>query len=194
MAFLENFIASFILLFFIMDPLVSIPLFISLTKGLSGPERQKSADRAVVVATILALLFLFFGTAILSAFRVSLASFKVFGGIVLALLALETILGFKLDGAKKSKDGLNVATVIIATPMLTGPGVITTEIILVSQFGYLPVLAATIATALVSWLILRSSTYVHKKLGENALTIAIKVIGLLLGAVGVEFIRSGLAG
>ena len=192
MAFLENFIASFIVLFFIMDPFASIPLFVSLTKGLKEAERSKAADSAVLVAAILALAFLFFGTAILSAFRVSLASFKIFGGIVLALLALETILGLGTGGAKKKPD-VHVATVIIATPMLTGPGVITTEIILASQFGVAPVLAATLAVSGVSWLVLRGSSYVKKAVGDNALDVAIKVIGLLLGAVGVEFIRSGLA-
>ena len=192
MVFLEDFIASFIVLFFIMDPFASIPLFISLTRGLKEGERSKAADSAVLVAALLALAFVFFGTAILGAFRVSLNSFKVFGGIVLSMLALETILGFKPKDEKKAD--VNVASVIIATPMLTGPGVITTEILLVSQFGYPPVLAATLASVLLSWLVLRSASFIQKAFGSNNLDVAIKVIGLLLGAVGVESIRSGLAG
>lgn len=193
MAFLEEFVASFVVLFFIMDPLASIPLFISLTKGVSDAEREKSADTAVLVAGLLALVFMFFGNAILGAFRVSLNSFKIFGGIVLALLAIETILGIT-SGKDKKKPDVHVATVIVATPMLTGPGVITTEIILASQFGYAPVLAATITVLVASWVVLRAASRIEKAAGRNALDVAIKVIGLLLGAVGVEFIRSGLAG
>ncbi len=97
-------------------------------------------------------------------------------------------------GGDKKKPDVHVATVIVATPMLTGPGVITTEIILASQFGYTPVLAATIAAIVLSWIVLRASPRIEKAVGGNTLDVAIKVIGLLLGAVGVEFIRSGLAG
>ncbi len=191
MDFLTNLVGAFSLIFAIIDPFASVPVYLSLTKGCSDEEKLSSADNAIIVAGIIALAFLFFGNSVLSAFGVSMSSFKIFGGLVLCLLALETVLGISFGKGISGKD-VNVASVIIATPLLTGPGVMTTMVVLGAQFGLLTTLFATMFALLASWLIIRNSNLLAKAVGRNSLDVASKVMGLLLGAVGVEFIRLGL--
>lgn len=190
---LTGFIASFTLIFAIIDPFASVPLFLMLTKKFEEDERKKSADNAILVAGILAVAFIIFGTSLLSVFGITLSSFKIFGGIVLGLLAIETVLGITFGNTNENKD-MNVATVIIATPMLTGPGVITTVIVLSNQYGVITSLAATITALLLSWVILRNSGILAKAVGKNTIEVASKVMGLLLGALGIQFILTGLLG
>jgi multiple antibiotic resistance protein len=191
MDFLTGFITAFSLIFAIIDPFASIPMFLTLTKGHTFEEQVSSADNAIVVAGVIAIAFLFFGTALLGIFGVSINSFKIFGGIVLALLAVETVLGISFGSANKPKD-IQVATVIIASPMLTGPGVITSMVVLTSIYGMGITFAATICALALSWIILRNSPRIVKLVGNNNLEIAAKVMGLLLGAMGVQFILAGL--
>lgn len=190
MAFFEAFLKSFFLLFIIMNPFASVPLFLTLTRGLSRREVGESANNAVVVAGLLLFVFLFFGHSILNAFDVSFSSFQIAGGIVLFLLALEIVLGIKLIDRHASK--LHAAAVIIGTPLLTGPGVITTVIILSGEFGWSVVAAAGTAALLSAWLVLRNSFQLEKRLGGAAIEAISKITGLLLAATAVELIRTGL--
>ncbi|HXZ24065.1 MAG TPA: MarC family protein, partial [Methanomassiliicoccales archaeon] len=119
---LEQLVYAVALLFFIFDPFASLPIFICMTKGFDDKEKLKSANNAVFVAGLLFVIFTVLGTNLLSVFGVSVDSFRVAGGIVLILMAVEIIFGFKLT----KQDNSSVAWVIIATPILTGPGVITT--------------------------------------------------------------------
>lgn len=132
MDLLASFITSFITLFVIMDPFASLPAFIALTKGFNDSQRMKSANKAVLIAGILALIFLFAGTALLDVLGISLGSFRVAGGILLALLGLETVLGFSFNHHEKKRD-LNAVAVLIATPLLTGPGLLSSLILLSSN-------------------------------------------------------------
>lgn len=193
MTLLSNFLASFSLIFAIIDPFASVPIFLILTKKFTDEERQKSADNAIMVAGGLAIAFIIFGLSILGIFGITLESFKIFGGVVLGLLAVETVLGISF-GKKHEVNDINVASVIIGTPLLTGPGVITSVIVLSTQFGTSIVLTATVCALGISWLIIRNSGILVKILGQNTIDVAAKVMGLLLGALGVQFIRAGLLG
>ncbi len=192
MDFVAAFVSAFAILFAIMDPFASIPLYLSLTKKMSDADKKAAANNAVIVAAVIAFAFLFFGMQVLDAFGVTLASFKVFGGFVLALLALESLLGFEFR--KGGQSDPHVASVIIATPMLTGPGVMTAVIVLSVQFGLLPTAAAAAAALLIAWLILTNSLRLQKAIGSNTIEVASKVMALLLGAVGIELIRAGITG
>lgn len=192
MAFLEDFLKSFALLFFIMNPLASLPLFLKITGKLKSKEVAHNASNAILVAGSLLFVFLLFGNAVLDLFGVSFASFQVAGGIVLLLMGLELVLGLKFlnQGAKK----VDAAIVIVGTPLLTGPGVITTVIILHSEVGLAVAAAAGIASLALSWLFLRFGSQLEKRVGEAAIESGSKVMGLLLAATAVELIRKGLVG
>ncbi|MBI5225777.1 MarC family protein [Candidatus Micrarchaeota archaeon] len=192
MAMFDQFIYAFVTLFVILDPFASIPAFLTLTRKLSDEDRRAVAHKAVLLAGILAFVFLFSGQTILNMLGVSLSSFKIAGGIVLGLMGLETILGFEING-NKEKDNDSIA-VLIATPLLTGPGVITTSILLGHQVGLMVTAAAAFLALALAFIILHFAPRLHKVLGEKTINVFSKIMGLMLLALAVEFIRTGMAG
>jgi multiple antibiotic resistance protein len=187
MAGFEELIYATTLLFFIFDPFATVPLFITLTKGQSEKEQATSANKAVLVAGILFVIFALIGAEVLHLFSITTDAFRIAGGIVLLLMAMEIIFSLRLS---KSED-TSVAWVIIATPLLSGPGVITTAILLVHLYGYFTVLIAGVISLAVTWGIMRNSLLISRKVGSNAIEIFSKIIGLLLAAIAVEFIMRG---
>ncbi len=192
MAFVDQFIYAFVTLFVILDPFASIPAFLALTRKVSDEERRRIAHRAVFLAAILAYVFLFTGESILDMLKIELSSFKIAGGIVLGLMGLETIMGFSING-KKKEDHDSIA-VLIATPLLTGPGVITTTILLSQQVGMLVTAAAAFLALALAFIILHFAPLLKKALGEKVINVFSKIMGMMLLALAVEFIRTGLAG
>ncbi len=192
MAFIDQFIYAFVTLFVILDPFASIPAFLALTRKVSDEERRRIAHKAVFLAAILAYVFLFTGHGILTMLGVTLSSFKIAGGIVLGLMGLETVLGIQLKGNKK-EDSDSIA-VLIATPLLTGPGVITTTILLSQQVGMLVTGAAAFLALSLAFIILHFAPLLKNVLGEKVINVFSKIMGLMLLALAVEFIRTGLAG
>jgi multiple antibiotic resistance protein len=184
---LEGLVYSAVLLFFIFDPFASLPIFMAMTKDQSEKERMRSANNAVLVSTILFVIFALVGTLLLDLFGVSVDGFRIAGGIVLLLMAVEIIFGLSFTKAGEK----DVAWVIVATPILTGPGVITTAILLVSKFDVVTTLLAGAFALIVTWLLLHNSIYIVRLVGNNAIEIFSRVIGLLLAAVAVEYIMQG---
>lgn len=192
MAFLDSFIYAFVTLFVILDPFASIPAFLSLTRKLPNEKRQNIANKAIVIAALLVYVFLFTGQSILQMLGITLSSFKIAGGIVLGLMGLETVLGVEINGDKK-KDTDSIA-VLIATPLLTGPGVITTTILLGQQVGQITTAAAAFLALGLAFIILHFAPRLHQAFGDKVINVFSKIMGLMLLALAVEFIRTGLAG
>jgi multiple antibiotic resistance protein len=184
---LEGLVASAVVLFFIFDPFASLPIFISLTKDQDQAQMIKSANRAVIVAALLFVVFALVGEDILALFGISISSFRVAGGLVLMMMAIEVIFGIEISKHKNE----DVAWVVIATPILTGPGVIATAILLVDQYDVVTVLLAGGFALFITWLALHNSVYIVKKLGRNAIEIFSRIIGLIIAALAVEYILSG---
>ena len=191
--FVSAVFVSFLTLFVIMDPFASLPAFFSLTKKCKEKEMKQTATKAVVIAGILAVVFLFGGLEILKVLSITLDDFKIAGGIVLMLLGLENVLNFTFSHGENKEEGLESAVVLIATPLLTGPGLITTLIVLSQTQGYVPVFAALIGALLLSWIILYNATLARKILGDRVITVFSKIMGLILIALGISFIKGGLA-
>lgn len=184
---LEGLVVAATLLFFIFDPFASLPMFLTLTKDQSEKEKISSANRAVMVATILFVIFALIGQYVLDLFSITPDGFRIAGGIVLLMMAIEVIFGFSFS---KQTDG-NVAWVIVATPILTGPGVITTAILLVVRYDVITVLIAGFFALMITWILLRNSVLIVKHLGHNTIDIFSKVVGLLIAAMAVEYIMKG---
>ena len=142
---------SFIALFVIMDPVGSLPLFISLTKGMPIKEVKNNVDRAVFVAGVLLFVFLFLGLNIFDFFRIDLDSFQIAGGIILLIIGVLYVFGASLKFVKAHGSDLSIP---IGTPLLTGPGVIMTTVILVKENGTIVTIIAAFMTLLATWLIL----------------------------------------
>ena len=187
---LDGLIYAATLLFFIFDPFASVPLFIAMTKGLDDKAMATSADRAVLVAAILFFVFVLIGQPLLSLFGITIEGFKIAGGLVLLLMAMEIVFGLNLI---RSSDQ-NVAWVIIATPILSGPGVISTAIILSVQLDPITVLLAGTFSLLITWVLMRNAHRFVEAVGTNVIDVFSKVVGLLIAAIGIEYMLSGITG
>ncbi len=189
MNFIADILKSFFLLIFILDPFLGAVVFITLTKGMSSRERIQQAFLAVSVAFLLLVVFLFTGRHLFMLLGVSFPSFMVAGGVILLLLGIEEILG--LEFSKKGAD-TKVAAVVIGTPLLCGPGAITSAIILAEKHGYLVPLLAMVLALFVTWIILYSAERIAQLLGEKIIEVLSRVMGLLLAAIAVEYVKEGI--
>jgi len=181
---------SFAALFIILDPLLSVPIFTDMTRGLSSKAVIEQAWIAVAVAGILMYAFLFFNFLIFDTLGIDLPSFQVAGGILLFILGLQEVLGFEIPQAKSHRT--NVAGVVIGTPLLCGPGTITTVLLLSKDYGlYVPFVAITLSL-LATWFILRYSYAIQRVLGDLVTDIMAKVLGMLVAAIAIGIIADGL--
>jgi multiple antibiotic resistance protein len=176
-------------LFIILDPLLSVPLFVSMTKGKGAREVSREAGIAIGVAGVLMYLFLFGNFVIFETLGITLASFQVAGGIFLFLLGMQETLGITIGTVRKTESS---AAVIIGTPLLCGPGTITTVLLFSKEFG-IPVVALASALSLAgSWLVLRYSAFIQRVLGETVTDVMGKVLGMLVAAIAVKIIVAGV--
>ncbi len=187
----------------ILDPLLSVSMFINLTQNLNKKEVIKQAFIATSVAGALMLSFLLFNDIVFDLLGIELESFKVAGGIILFILGLQIVLGIDIGGSSAGHKSLSspdrvgkkaMAGVIIGTPIMCGPGAITTVMILGAQDGILITLIAILLALVCIWLILVFSTVIKKVLGETVLVILSKIMGLLLTAIAVHTIWTGILG
>jgi len=186
---LEEVLKSFLSLFVIMSAFTSIPVFLSLTSNMDDRQKAKVASHGVGIAAIVLFIFLFFGKAILSVFGIDFNSLKIAGGIVLSILGIDLV--FDISPARKGYES-SPAIVLIGTPLLSGPGVIVTTIILVKEYNELVTTVAAVAALALSWLILWGSRYFVKVLGKYGVEVTSRVTGILLVAVAVEFVVAGV--
>lgn len=188
--FISSVLISFITIFVVMDPIPGIIPFLAYTKKNTDEQRKACAGKAVLIAGALAVLFLFAGPALLDFLHISFADFKIAGGILLALLGVETVLGITIG--HHNKESINDVAVLIATPLLTGPGLATSLIVLARDNGLGSTLVALALALILSWLTLLNSIKLRNIVGEQMINIAAKIIGLLLLALGIAYIRAGL--
>ena len=191
--FLSSVIISFVTIFVIMDPFPGIIPFLNLTNKCTDLDKRICATKAVTIAGIIALVFLFIGNGLLSILHITLNDFKVGGGIVLGLLGLETILDISFKKNKKGS-GIEDIAVLIATPLLTGPGLVSSLIVLSNENGLASTIVALGLALLLSWVILINSIKLKQIVGDNIIHVAGKIIGMLLLALGISYIKNGLLG
>lgn len=186
---MEGVLEAFITLFVVMDPVGNLPLIINLTKGMPIKAIKRNIDRSVFVAAVILFVFLFLGLQIFDFFGVNLNSFQIAGGIILLIIGILYVFGASLKYVKSHSADL---TVPIGTPLLTGPGVIMTTIILVKEKGTLVTVIAAFLTLLATWLILINCSRLYKILGEHWTNVISRVMGIVLAAIAIEFITRGV--
>ena len=175
-------------IFLVMNPFSSIPTFLSITSGVGRDTLRSYANRAVVVAGVLLFMFIFIGSPLMSLFGVTMESFRVAGGVILVLMGAELVFGLKMSKMNEEKDA---PWIIVATPIMTGPGVITAAILFTQEYGYAEVILAGMVALIATWALLRMSPSIVRLVGVNALSITSKIVGLLLAALGVEYMFQG---
>jgi multiple antibiotic resistance protein len=183
-------IYSFAALFIILDPLLSVPIFAAMTRGQTPAEIHKQAFIAVAVAGGLMFLFLVFNKMIFDILGLNIPSFQIAGGILLFLLGIQEALGIEIGRGKEHAK--TAAGVVIGTPLLCGPGTITTVLLLSRDYGiFIPFIAIVLAL-LATWLVLYFSEKIQHILGDVVTDIMGKVLGMLVAAIAVKIIASGI--
>ena len=196
-----EYVKIFISLLVIIDPLAAIPLFASLTSNYSRDEKRKTASTACIVVASVFTATVLMGEAILSVFGISIGSFKVGGGILLLLMAIEMMNAQQIPSKhteeedREAVDRASIAVVPIGIPLIAGPGSLSTLIIFSERSPHPAHKAAVIlmclGVVLITWLALLSARRISKAIGKTGINIAIRIMGLLLAAIAVEFIAGG---
>ena len=186
--FFIPFIKSLIALFIITDSPGNLPFFLGLTEGLSLQERRKTFATALLTGFAILLVFLFAGMAILDLFGVTLDDFKIAGGVLLLWISIEIMLRGRINIEHKEDMGV----VPMGSPLLVGPGAITTALVLLRLYGYGVVISAILACFALIWLVLYFAEPIHNFLGKNGSLILTKIAAILIAAIAVLFIRQGI--
>jgi len=198
---LAFFIYAFTSVFVIVNPVSGLLTFLAVTEDLDRAERHRDAQRSVIVACATALVFAVSGELILRLFSITADNLRVAGGALLFIVAMdmvhartprESMTPEELKDASKRKD---VSVFPLAIPMLTGPGAMTTVIIVIRAGQTIALKAVTIAailaTFLIAYLIFRYAEKVNRLLGVTASLVISRIMGLILGAIAVNFIAVG---
>ncbi|MFM2408201.1 MAG: hypothetical protein RL358_943 [Pseudomonadota bacterium] len=192
----------FLSLFAIVDPIGIIPIIIGLTVGLTAQKRDRVGRLASLTVFLILLVALLIGTALLDFFAISIHSFRTAGGILILLMAINMLFGDKPKITRdKDSDGdatASVAIVPLSTPLLAGPGAISTVILDahkgtgVAHIGVMAMILLLLSLSV--WLTFLIAPWVSQRLGKVGSNIVTRLMGLLLAAIAVEFIAGGLRG
>lgn len=197
-----GYIKIFTTLLAIVNPLGVIPIFISLTGGSTAHERRHIARTASITVAVVLIAATLMGKPLLNFFGVSIASFKVGGGILLMLMAVAMMQAKHAESkqtpeeAEEAEDKESIAVVPIGMPLLAGPGAISTVIIYAdasSQPMHIGlIIVSSLLVALLTWGSLNIANPISKMLSKTGINIVIRIMGLLLAAISIEFITGGL--
>jgi multiple antibiotic resistance protein len=186
---LALFISSFALLFAIFDPIGSVPIYMAVTKPFPE-ERARIVRQSVLVATVILYVFAYLGWVIFDLLGITLDDFRIAGGIVLFMVAVEHLSG---RVKPENEEASEVAVFPLATPLLAGPGAISTVVILANPpYGPLMTFVVITGNALVAYAILAKSDWVQRILGENGSRALSRITALLIAALAVSFVREGI--
>jgi multiple antibiotic resistance protein len=201
LAFATAVIAS---VFAVVDPIGALPFYVALTEGFSPADRRLVADRAVGVLAGVLVLFALVGRYLFSAFGFTLQAFEIAGGALLFVVGYEMLQGSVARTrltAQDEQDALarrdEISVVPLGIPLLAGPGAISTVMIYEGTAGTNPLelfatFIAIALTALAAWVTFRYGERILRYLGRVGILALSRILGLLLAAVGVQFILNGL--
>lgn len=191
----------FVTLFVVIDPVGLAPLFLALTRGMSQEQRVSIGLRAIGIAFVLLALFGFAGEALLGAVGIGIPAFRIAGGLLLFLTAVDMLFEKRQPRREKSvheAEALPDPTVFpLATPLIAGPGALATMILLIGQHPGDIAAQATVYLTMtlvlaICWLFFRLSGAIEHVLGPTGINVVTRLLGMLLAALAVQFVLQGL--
>jgi MarC family membrane protein len=190
----HSFLSAFILLLLVLDPLGSLPIFISIMREVPKPRRTRMAAREVGIAFAVLFAFMFLGGSFLQLMHLSERSLEVAGGVILLIIAIRMIFGSAGESAYGIEPGREPFIFPLAVPLLAGPSAMATVLLLASRqperiFDWIGALTAAM---LVSGLTLLLADRIRKILGDSVVSAIEKLMGLVLTAIAVEMVLAGL--
>ena len=194
-------LVAFTSVLFIVDPVAAVPTYLVITQDETAEERRRTARRACVAMTLVLVVFAATGTLIFRAFGITVPAFRTAGGLILWFVAMDMLRGERRtqEGRDELVEGRakdDVALTPLAIPMLAGPGAISTVIVVSGQARGAAqtavVYGAIVATGIVSFLSLRLGEPLLGRLGKTGIRVVTRIMGLILAAVAVQFVLSGV--
>jgi len=189
-------------IFFLVDPFAALPTFLAVTSGQDARKRRRTARKASLTAFVVLTAFAIAGTYIFRMFGITLPAFEIAGGVILLLIGLDMLEAKRSPTQESSGETAEAASkedvgiVPMGIPMLAGPGAITSVMVLVGQaqnhwqFG--TIIVSIAITAAISFAVLGSATRVAMLLGETGIRILVRIMGMLLVALAVQYFVNGM--
>lgn len=193
-----------ILLFVAVDPIALVPIFASLTRGLSKEAIRQIYTQASIIAFIIISLFWLFGSVILEVMGISMSSFKIIGGLFLIAIAFQMVFEQRNDRKQNTAeialedDAIqSVAIFPLSIPLIAGPGALTAALLMAEDriaepipflINFLPIAIVILFSFVAMWF----SSQLSRKIGPTVITVVEKIFGILLGALAIEFVVAGI--
>jgi multiple antibiotic resistance protein len=202
---LEQLVKFFVVFFVVVDPISLIPLFAGLTQGASARYKKKMAGKATAIALGICVLFALVGAEFLHIMGISLSSFRIAGGTLLFLIALDMVFA-RTSGTRsttpeqeESKKREDISVFPLAFPFIAGPGALATILLTAGEVGHKPLLFAcflcVVALVLiVCWVLMLATPRLMKALGVTGANVVSRLSGVILAALAVQFIVDGIRG
>lgn len=186
---LKNIFLAFIPIFVAVDAIGVLPVFVSLTEGFSKKKKYKVISQSIITAICLAVFFIFLGKAVFKLLNITMGDFMVAGGVVLFCIAIMDIIN---PLKKRHLPSGELGAVPLGTPLIVGPAVLTTSLIIIDEYGLSPTLISVFSNVILAGIIFSFSNFLIKILGEAGTRALSKVTSLLLAAIAVMLMRKGI--
>ena len=187
---MENFLKAFISLFVAIDALGALPFLVGLTKNLSPEDRKSLVYRATGSAMLIGLIFIFGGRAIFSFLGITESDFRVAGGLLLIVFSIKDLLDN--SSHQGAPTPTRVGIVPIAVPLMMGPAALTTLMVGTEQYGVAITVLSLVLNLVIVLLMFARAGLIVKRLGNDVSDAVTKIFSLLIAAIGVMLVRSGL--
>ncbi len=189
---LEPYILTFIPIFVAVDAIGNIPIFISLVEGLSKKQKHRIILESTTTAAVLAVLFMFVGRLIFRVIGITVSDFQIAGGILLFVISVRLLLPGSSKILLTDGHGKDVGVFPLGTPLITGPAVLTTILIMRDSFGVFPTFVSLVLNLLIAWVTLAKADAIMKLMGAGGTRAFSKIMYILLAAIAVMLVRRGL--
>jgi multiple antibiotic resistance protein len=201
---LEKFVNMFIVLFVVMDPIGVTPMFGTLTRGGGDLHRRRMAFRGVLLAAAILLVFAFIGDWLLHTLGISIPAFKIAGGILLFLIALDMVFARQSGGRsttepeqQEARYKEDISVFPLAFPLIAGPGALTTILLMVGEahgnvWYFISMIVVLLLVLLITLVCLLGAGRLMKLMGETGANVMDRLFGVILAALAVQFVVDGI--
>ena len=187
---MRDFWACFVPLFVAVDAIGVLPMFIALTQDIEPRTARRIVRQSVFTATAVGIVFLAVGIGVLKLLGITVADFMIAGGILLFIISISDLL--TSEKTQRHVDPESLGAVPLGVPLITGPAVLTTSVLLLNQHGLALTALALIVNILIAGFVFRFAEYIHRFLGRAGARTVSKIASLLLAAIGVMIVRRGI--
>ena len=183
---------TFVPLFFAMDAVGNLPIFLALTQEIGATRRRQTINLATLTALGVGLVFVAIGKAIFLLLGIEVADFLMAGGIILLILAVRYLITGKMVETPDLSAAETVGVVPLGTPLVVGPAVLTSLLLLIGPYRIPIVLSSFILNLVIQWVLFRQADRIVNFLGRTGANAVSKIVMLLLAAIAVKMIREGV--